>query len=66
MTMSKNHRMRSKKYKNVMAIIKASRKKSREEEIRIYGKPINYQKVIPSQKIYNRKKLKENSDDYQS
>jgi len=50
--------MKNSKQKNVMDIVKASRKKSREEEIAAYGKPINYKKVIPSKKVYNRKKFR--------
>jgi len=50
--------MKNSKQKNVMDIIKASRKKSREEEIETHGKPINYKKVIQSKKVYSRKKNK--------
>jgi len=47
-----------------MQAVKASRKQSREEEIKIYGKPLNYNKVIASKKVYNRKKTKaENRND---
>jgi uncharacterized metal-binding protein len=41
-------------------IIKAARKKSREEEIATYGKPMNYQKVAISKKVYSRKGKKSN------
>ena len=52
------NQMKNSKQKNVMDIVKASRKRSREEEIEAYGKPINYQKIVPSKKVYNRKKNK--------
>jgi hypothetical protein len=42
----------------VMEQVKAARKQSREEEIRMYGKSINYQKVMTSKNVYNRKKNK--------
>lgn len=54
---------KSKKQKLVIQAVKASRKKSREEEIASFGKPINYQKIVPSKKVYNRKKNKTNYDD---
>jgi len=41
--------------KIVMQAVKASRKQSRDEEIKTYGKPLNYNKVIASKKVYNRK-----------
>ena len=44
--------------KIVMQAVKASRKQSRDEEIKTYGKPLNYNKVIASKKIYNRKNNK--------
>jgi hypothetical protein len=46
----------------MMDIIKTSRKKSREEEIASHGKPINYRKIVPSKKRYNRKKNKTDRD----
>jgi len=42
--------------KIVLQAVKASRKQSRDEEIKTYGKPLNYNKVIASKKVYNRKK----------
>jgi hypothetical protein len=45
-----------KKSKEILAIIKAARKQSREEEIRLHGKPIHRSKVVPSKKLYKRKK----------
>ena len=35
--------------------LKRARKESREEEIRLYGKPINHNKVFKSKKVYSRK-----------
>ena len=55
---------RTKRRNTLQDIIKASRKKSREEEIITHGKPINYQKVVLSKKVYNRKKRKADNDDY--
>ncbi|MCD7971095.1 MAG: hypothetical protein LUG18_00265 [Candidatus Azobacteroides sp.] len=49
---------KKKKQATVMDIIKASRKKSREEEITNHTKPVNYAKIIPSKKLYNRKRNK--------
>lgn len=43
---------------SVIAQIKVSRKLSREEEIKLHGKPIGYFNVVISKKIYNRKKNK--------
>ena len=55
---------KTKKRNALQDVIKASRKKSREEEISAHGKPINYWKIALSQKIYNRKKQKADNDDY--
>ena len=41
-----------------MEQVKASRKKSRKEEITAHGKAINYRMVKASNKLYNRKKNK--------
>lgn len=38
--------------------VMAARKQSREEEIRLHGKPVNYRKVTESKNRYNRKKNK--------
>lgn len=54
--------MEKKKKHSVMEQVKAARKQSREEEIRTYGKVINYKKVIASKKLYNRKKNKADDD----
>ena len=50
--------MKTREQKAIIDVIKVSRRKSREEELAIHGKPINYQKVIPSKKVYNRKRNK--------
>lgn len=38
--------------------IKAHRKASREAEIREHGHPVNYARVHPSKKVYDRKRMK--------
>ena len=38
--------------------VKAARRESREEEIRLHGKPVNHHRVVTSKKVYNRKKDK--------
>jgi len=50
--------MKQKKNNSIMEHVKAARKQSREEEIKSYGKSINYRKVMASKKQYNRKKNK--------
>lgn len=50
--------MKQQKKSKVLEQVKASRKKSREEEITAHGKAINYRKVMASKKQYNRKKNK--------
>lgn len=52
--------MKKKKNKNILEIIKAARKQSREEEIKLHGKPIKQTKIVQSKKVYNRKKMKDN------
>lgn len=54
---------KSKQQKIVIQAVKASRKQSREEEIKTYGKAINYNKIVISKKIYNRKKHNNLSED---
>ena len=44
--------------KSILEQVKASRKQSRTEEIQAHGKAINYQKVMASKKLYNRKRNK--------
>ena len=46
------------KTSSVLEQVKAARKQSREEEIKAHGKSINYQKVMTSKNVYNRKKNK--------
>ena len=46
------------KTSSVMEQVKAARKQSREEEFKAHGKSINYQKVMTSKNVYNRKKNK--------
>ena len=50
--------MKQKKKNSIMIQVKAARKQSRHEEITTHGKPINFQKIIATKKIYNRKKNK--------
>jgi len=50
--------MKQKKKSSIMEQVKASRKQSREEELKVHGKVINYQKVMATKKLYNRKKNK--------
>lgn len=40
---------------DILAALKAARKKSREDEIHAHGKPINYSSVVRSRKAYTRK-----------
>ena len=45
-----------KKKDNVMILaLKRARKESREQEIALYGHPINYNKIFKNKKIYSRK-----------
>lgn len=48
-----------------IAQVKAARKASREEEIRLHGKPINYKNISVSKKVYNRKRNKADADEAQ-
>lgn len=41
--------------KDILQALKAARRISREEEIRLHGKPINYNKVEKNPRIYTRK-----------
>lgn len=54
--------MKSKIKATILEQVKSARKKSREEEIKNYGKAINYRKIIQSKKKYNRKKNKADDD----
>jgi hypothetical protein len=55
--------MKTKKQKKVLEQVKASRKQSRENEIKAHGKAINYRKIIETKKVYNRKKNKADADE---
>jgi len=54
----------SKKQKFIIQVVKVARKQSREEEIRTFGKPLNYNKIIPSKKFYNRKRNQKENETY--
>jgi len=47
----------------VLEQVKASRKQSREEELKTHGKAINYRKIMESKKVFNRKKNKADADE---
>ena len=49
---------KSNKQQFIIQVVEVARKQSREEEIKIYGKPLNFNKVIPSKKTYNRQRNK--------
>ena len=49
--------------KSIIDQIKVARKASREEEIKMHGKPIRYTKIAKSKKVYDRKKNKADSKD---
>lgn len=55
--------MKTKKKNKVLEQVKASRKQSREEEIKSHGKPINFIKIIASKKLYNRKNKKADANE---
>lgn len=46
--------------KEVLAILKAARKQSRDAEIAAHGKPISYVSVVKSKKLYTRKEKHKN------
>jgi len=48
-----------KKNKEIINIIKASRKINREKEIQEHGKPLKFSSVTKSKKLYTRKKFKD-------
>ena len=56
-------KMKPKKKNKVLEQVKASRKQSREEELKTHGKAINYRKIMESKKVYNRKKNKADADE---
>lgn len=47
---------------SVLQQVKAARKESREEEIRLHGKPLNIKGVVLSKKIYKRKSKRSRFD----
>ena len=51
------------KRNKVLEQVKATRKQSREEEIKKHGKQLNYRKIVKSKKTYNRKTKKTDQDD---
>ncbi|MDD3079844.1 MAG: hypothetical protein PHH37_12185 [Paludibacter sp.] len=56
--------MKAKKKNKELAMMKIVRAANRKDEIKTFGKPINYNKVVISKKVYNRKKRKtDHSDD---
>ncbi|MDR0812309.1 MAG: hypothetical protein LBN23_08605 [Paludibacter sp.] len=46
--------------KFLIQIIKTARNESRKEEIQQHGKLLNYNKIVPSKKLYSRKKTPKN------
>ena len=48
----------SKKQKFIIQVVKVARKQSREEEIRTFGKPLNYNKIIPSKNFITGKGIR--------
>ncbi|MDO9152470.1 MAG: hypothetical protein Q7U47_01970 [Paludibacter sp.] len=55
--------MKQKKKNKVLEQVKASRKQSRNDEIKSHGKAINYRKIMESKKVFNRKKNKADADE---
>jgi hypothetical protein len=51
--------MKKTQKKHILELIKASRKKSRDEEIELHGKAIKQSKVLESKKVYRRNKNKD-------
>jgi len=50
-------RKRKKKRNTIIDSLKIAKRNSRNEEIAMHGKSINYQQVVKSKKVYNRKKV---------
>ena len=50
--------MKTKKKDSFMEYVKANRKGSREAEIENHGRPVGYNRVHVSKKVYDRKKVK--------
>ena len=51
-------RKRKKKRNPVLDSLKIAKRNSRNEEIALHGKPINYKQIVKSKKVYNRKNKK--------
>ncbi len=49
-------RKRKKKRNLIIDSLKVAKRNSRNEEIALHGKPINYKRIVKSKKVYNRKK----------
>lgn len=47
----------------VLEQVKASRKQSRDEELKAHGKAINHRKIVETKRVYNRKKNKADADE---
>jgi coenzyme F420-reducing hydrogenase beta subunit len=50
-------RKKKKKRNPVLDALKIAKRNSRNEEIALHGKPINYKRVAKSKKVYKRRKL---------
>jgi len=48
---------RKKKRNTIIDSLKVAKRNSRNEEIAMHGKPINYLKIVKSKKVYSRKKV---------
>ena len=48
---------RKKKRNTIIDSLKIAKRNSRNEEIAMHGKPINYLKIVKSKKVYSRKKV---------
>ena len=48
---------RKKKRNTIIDSLKIAKRNSRNEEITLHGKPINYLKIVKSKKVYSRKKV---------
>lgn len=48
---------------SALAQVKAARKVSRDEEIKLHGKPVNFKNITKSKKKYNRKRNKATADE---
>lgn len=57
--------MKPKKKDKMLFVVKSARKASREEEIKLHGKKINYRNIVASKKVYNRKRTKADFDNLQ-